>query len=249
MEIEKAMTPNQKAFSTESGSAFRKYRLLITGSDSIIRWLCVELYNLLIAPLPGILGIGLRSVCSKVIFASVKSRPAIEKSVTLRGASKISLGRSVIIDAGVVIDARTGTSKSCMVSMGDNTFIGAYTMILAKGGDITLGSGVNVSSSARIASEGPIEIGDSVLISSYCYIGPGNHRFDSLDIPIVEQGMEEAKGVSIGSNCWIGARATILDGVKIGENAIIGAHSLVKEDVPANAIVAGTPAKVIKYRK
>ena len=60
--------------------------------------------------------------------------------------------------------------------------------------------------------------------------------------------MEHGTGLVIGKNVWIGARVTILDGVKIGDNAIIGAHSFVREDVPANAVVAGVPAKLIKIR-
>jgi acetyltransferase-like isoleucine patch superfamily enzyme len=52
--------------------------------------------------------------------------------------------------------------------------------------------------------------------------------------------------VHIGRNAWIGARAVILPGVTIGENAIVGAGSVVTKNVPANAVVVGDPAHVIK---
>ncbi|MCB0320464.1 MAG: hypothetical protein KDD60_06010 [Bdellovibrionales bacterium] len=58
--------------------------------------------------------------------------------------------------------------------------------------------------------------------------------------------MDLKGGVTIGKNVWIGTRATILDGVTIGDGAVIGAHSLVRESVPSGAVVAGTPAKVIR---
>jgi hypothetical protein len=58
-----------------------------------------------------------------------------------------------------------------------------------------------------------------------------------------------AKPVKIGNNVWVGAHATILQGVTIGDNAIIAAGAVVAKDVPANVIVGGVPAKIIKYIK
>jgi acetyltransferase-like isoleucine patch superfamily enzyme len=248
-QTEHSMTPNQEKYGGDSSSAFKKYRILLSGSDALIPWFILELYTAFISPLPGIIGLGLRSLYSKFIFASVKGRPAIERGVTIRNPGSITIGKGVIIDQGAVLDARRGGEHQPEISFGDNCFIGALSMVLAKGGSIHFGSGVNVSTYTRIASEGLIEIGDSVLISSYCYIGPGNHRFDDPEKPIMEQGMEQGRGIKIGSNCWIGTKVTILDGVTIGNNVIVGAHSLVKESIPDNAIVAGTPAKILKMRE
>ncbi|MEQ7050737.1 CatB-related O-acetyltransferase [Paenibacillaceae sp. P-4] len=62
-------------------------------------------------------------------------------------------------------------------------------------------------------------------------------------------GHPKSKGdVIIGNDVWIASGATILSGVQIGDGAVIGAHSLVSKDVPPYAIVAGNPAKIIKYR-
>ena len=63
------------------------------------------------------------------------------------------------------------------------------------------------------------------------------------DVPSVEY-----KRIVIGNDVWIGARAVILDGVIIGDGAIIGACAVVTKDVPPYAIVAGVPAKIIRYR-
>lgn len=59
---------------------------------------------------------------------------------------------------------------------------------------------------------------------------------------------EEYEQIQIGNDVWIGARAIILDGVKIGDGAIVGAGAVVTRDVPAYAVVAGVPAKVLRYR-
>lgn len=52
--------------------------------------------------------------------------------------------------------------------------------------------------------------------------------------------------IRIGNNVWIGAQATVLPGVTIGDGAIVGAGAVVTRDVPANVIVGGIPAKIIK---
>ena len=52
----------------------------------------------------------------------------------------------------------------------------------------------------------------------------------------------------IGSNCWIGAKATILDGVHIGDGCIVAAGAVVTKSFPDNVIIGGVPAKIIKYR-
>ena len=54
------------------------------------------------------------------------------------------------------------------------------------------------------------------------------------------------KKVVLGKNVWVGAHATILPGVTIGDNAVIAAGAVVTKDVPANAVVGGVPAKVLK---
>ena len=58
----------------------------------------------------------------------------------------------------------------------------------------------------------------------------------------------ERKGITIGRNCWIGAKVTILDGVTIGENCVIAAGAVVTKSMPANAVIGGMPARVIRYR-
>jgi acetyltransferase-like isoleucine patch superfamily enzyme len=55
--------------------------------------------------------------------------------------------------------------------------------------------------------------------------------------------------VRVGANVWIGYGAQILRGVSVGDNAIVGASAVVTRDVPANAVVAGVPARVIRMRE
>ena len=69
----------------------------------------------------------------------------------------------------------------------------------------------------------------------------------NCDIPMVYQERHE-KHIIIGNNVWIGANSILVSGVKINDGAIVAAGSVVTKEVPTNAIVAGSPAKIIKYR-
>lgn len=245
-----AMTTNQKSFdSTRSLHMFSKYKKLVVGSSSVLFLCFYELYCIFIQSLPSLLGLALRKCILPFLFKKCSSGPMVAPGVVIRNPQKISLGKNVIIDRNVTLDVRELDSDVANeLEISDSVFIGTGSLILAKRGSISLGKAVNISSSCRIASEGSIRIGESCLISAYCYIGPGNHKFSEKEIPVMQQGMEEGRGVFIGKNVWIGARATILDGVSIGDNVVVAAHSFVRDDVPEGAIVGGTPARILKQR-
>lgn len=95
-------------------------------------------------------------------------------------------------------------------------------------------------SGVSIVADKEVVIEDHVTVGANAIIGD---RDDHSDIYA-----SEPRPVHIGKNVWIGMNATIMKGVTIGEYAIIGAGAVVTKDVPAYAIVAGVPAKIIKYR-
>jgi acetyltransferase-like isoleucine patch superfamily enzyme len=66
--------------------------------------------------------------------------------------------------------------------------------------------------------------------------------------PIRQQGIY-SREVEVGSNVWIGYGACILRGVRVGDNAIVGTNAVVTRDVPANAVVGGVPARIIRMRE
>lgn len=91
-------------------------------------------------------------------------------------------------------------------------------------------------------------LGDYVRIGPHVTILGGSHNFKSKDQLIIHQGSYH-ESVLIGNDVLIGAGAVILPGCKIADGAVIGALSLVNCDVPAYAIVAGSPARVIGHRE
>ncbi|WP_373482953.1 DapH/DapD/GlmU-related protein [Acetobacterium sp.] len=109
------------------------------------------------------------------------------------------------------------------------------------GKNICLGKNVFINSGCRFQDQGGIIIGDGVLIGHNVVLATLNHDVD----PQKRSDIFPAP-IRIGNNVWIGAQATVLPGVTIGDGAIIAAGAVVSRDVPANVIVGGVPAKIIK---
>ncbi|MEK6793386.1 MAG: acyltransferase [Spirochaetota bacterium] len=112
---------------------------------------------------------------------------------------------------------------------------------------ISLDDYVTINIHAVLDGNGGLTIGKHVLIGQYVTIISTMHGFDDISVTIAKQ-KDEYRPVTIGDEVWIGANTTILPGVTIGKGAVIGAGSVVTKDVPSYAIVAGVPAKVIRFR-
>jgi maltose O-acetyltransferase len=117
---------------------------------------------------------------------------------------------------------------------------------IGRGNKLSIGdrSGIGVNCLAC----GKIRIGSDVLMGPEVIILTVNHRFEAADKTIREQGSMPEEEVVISNDVWIGARAIILPGVHIGKGAIVGAGAVVTKDVPEFGIVAGNPARLIRYR-
>jgi acetyltransferase-like isoleucine patch superfamily enzyme len=106
---------------------------------------------------------------------------------------------------------------------------------------ITLGKNVFINHACSFVDMGGITIEDDVLIGPRVNLLTENHSLDPSDRQTLQ-----LKSILIKRNAWIGAAATILPGVTIGENAVVAAGAVVSKDVPANTVVGGVPAKIIK---
>ena len=112
------------------------------------------------------------------------------------------------------------------------------------GKNIHFGQNVFVNSGCRFQDQGGIWIGDNALIGHNAVLATLNHDPD----PAKRANLIPAR-IVIGRDVWLGANVTVLPGVTIGDGAIIAAGAVVTKDVPANAVAAGVPAKVIKSVK
>ena len=147
-----------------------------------------------------------------------------------------------------MVSPRAEVEVSGHARFGRGTVISSFTKIKISGPFVT-GRRVQIASNCFIeVGAGGLTIGDDVLVGPLCGIVTTNYRYERLGVPMFEQGTT-SHGVTIGDRAWIGAGVTILDGATIGPDAIITAGSVVTHDVPAGAIVQGSPAQVVFRRR
>lgn len=115
------------------------------------------------------------------------------------------------------------------------------------GYNVVVGNNVEMNYDCMILDCTTVTIGDNCLMAPGVHIYAATHPLDPKHRQDNDDYQELAKPVTIGKNVWIGGRAIIGPGVTIGDNSVIGMGSVVIKDVPANVVVAGNPAKIIRY--
>ena len=110
------------------------------------------------------------------------------------------------------------------------------------GKNIQVGKNVFINGGCHFQDQGGITLGDDCLIGHNVVFATLNHFIEPS-----ERASLRPAPIVLGKNVWVGSSSTILQGVTIGDNAIIAAGSVVTKDVPANAIVGGVPARLIRY--
>jgi acetyltransferase-like isoleucine patch superfamily enzyme len=179
------------------------------------------------------------------------TRVFVDPSAKIICGSNLHFGKNLNIGYGCYINALSKRGIFC----GDNVSMGFHTYIVMSGSlhniadRMVIGNNVGLGTHGSYGvGVGSLEIGDNTICGNYVSIHPENHITDSLDVPIRLQGVKSNGGVKIGKNCWIGAKATILDGTRIGDGCVVAAGAVVKGDFPDNCIIGGVPARILKMR-
>jgi len=139
-------------------------------------------------------------------------------------------------------------SKRGLVDFGRFVWVGDGTKIRCHEGEVVIGAKTVLGQECTISAYRRVRIGEQCVIADRAMFIDFDHGVVEVERPIRQQGIY-MRDVEVGSNCWIGYGACILRGVRVGDNAIIGTNSVVTRDVPANAVVGGIPAKVIRMRE
>lgn len=227
------------------GGAFAKYKARVVGSDRLGAFLRYELYMTLFANFPGAAGLFLRQKFYPWFLGACGRGVAFSRNVTLRCPARLFLGDGTLIDEQVCFDIKSAvaavrlgarnqilqgvrfeTGYEGHVTLGDDCFVGAYTILNGFGG---------------------ITIGNNALIAGHCHIVSGDHGFADLTVPMGQQPIT-GKGIVLEDDVWLGAGVKVLDGVRIGQGSIVSAGAVVNRDVAPYSIVGGIPAKLIKMR-
>jgi acetyltransferase-like isoleucine patch superfamily enzyme len=134
------------------------------------------------------------------------------------------------------------------VDFGRFVWIGDGTKIRCHEGRVEIGAKTVMGQECTISAYQHVRIGEQCVIADRAMFIDFDHGVVEVDRPIRRQGIYK-RDVIVGSNVWIGYGACILRGVSVGDNSIVGTNSVVTKDIPANAVVAGIPARIIRMRE
>lgn len=181
----------------------------------------------------------------RVALANLHPRGFVSPRVTLHHDA-LTVGRHCFVGEGVLIyqDLRGGP-----VSLGNGVHLHRDGILqTGEGGTIVIGDETHIQPRCQISAyQGSVRIGKRVEVGPSCAFYPYNHALDP-GVPIRRQPLRSKSGIVIGDDVWLGYGVILLDGAEVGDGAVIGAGSVVTGRVPANAIAAGVPARVLRYR-
>ena len=180
-------------------------------------------------------------------FLKTGKKVFIGRNTIIHNVANISFGKNVTIDNNCQIDG----FSSEKIQFGDCVKIGSYSILSATSHLSKFGKGLKIGNNSaagqftEFGAAGGIEIGNDVIMGSYISFHSENHNYSDNTRLIRDQGVT-SKGIKIGNNVWVGAKATFLDGCIVGNNSVVAAGAVVNGIYPDNSIIGGVPAKVLK---
>jgi acetyltransferase-like isoleucine patch superfamily enzyme len=137
--------------------------------------------------------------------------------------------------------------RDATLRIGRWAWIGHGCKIRVHEGEVSIGAKTVIGQECTISAFQHVSFGRECVVADRVMLIDFDHGVTEVERPIRAQGIYK-RDVRVGHNVWIGYGACILRGVTVGENSIIGTSAVVTKSFPANAVLAGVPAKVIRMR-
>ncbi|MFL6711933.1 MAG: acyltransferase [Sulfurifustis sp.] len=173
-------------------------------------------------------------------FANQPKNLHIELPRRIAGAECMQIGDNVRIGPGSLLVAQTSYPSIEMQNPDDPVPLQHFEPKIRIGHRVTATGALTIDAMQQIVIE------DDVMFASNIIIMDGLHGFARADIPYKYQPMWRFAPVLIGRGSWIAQNVVIMPGVTIGPYSIIGANSIVTQDIPAQSMAFGNPARVVK---
>ncbi len=162
----------------------------------------------------------------------------------LRWRGRLQTDGLCFVCPGVKLEIGRGAT----LRIGRWAWIGHGCKIRVHEGEVSIGAKTVMGQECTISAYQHVSIGRECIVADRVMLIDFDHGVTEVERPIRLQGIYK-RDVCVGHNVWIGYGACILRGVTVGENSVIGTNSVVTTDVPENAVVAGTPARVLRMRE
>jgi acetyltransferase-like isoleucine patch superfamily enzyme len=162
----------------------------------------------------------------------------------LRWRGRLVTDGLCFIGPGVTFEIGRGAT----VRLGRWCWIGHGTKIRAHEGEVSIGAKTVMGQECTISAFQHVSIGRECIVADRVMLIDFDHGVVEVERPIRAQGIYK-RDVRVGHNVWVGYGACFLRGATVGDNAVIGTLSVVTKDVPANAVAAGAPVRVLRMRE
>jgi acetyltransferase-like isoleucine patch superfamily enzyme len=137
--------------------------------------------------------------------------------------------------------------KHSTVHLGRWSWIGHGSKIRCHEGEVRIGAKSVLGQECTISAFQHVSVGRECILADRVMLIDFDHGVVETERPIREQGIYK-QDVRVGHNVWVGYGASFLRGVTVGDNSVVGTYAVVTGDVPANAVVGGVPARILRMR-
>ncbi len=162
---------------------------------------------------------------------------------------KLRFGRRLQTDGLCFIcpGVKLEIGRGATLRIGRWAWIGHGCKIRVHEGEVSVGAKTVMGQECTISAFQHVSIGRECILADRVMLIDFDHGVTEVERPIRLQGIYK-RDVDVGHNVWIGYGACILRGVRVGDNAIVGTSAVLTRSFPANAVLAGVPARVIRMR-